>query len=365
MKNIILKSKGTILLVLCLLITTVTCGCDTKEKTQVNYSGLTVSFIDIGQGDSILLQCKDESMLIDAGENDKGDTVVNYLESHNATKLKYAVGTHPHSDHIGGMDTVLKNIKTNTLICPKVTYNTKTWKDVETEAKSQNTKIEYANTGQKYSLGDATFTIISPKKNHIYSDCNNYSVVIKAEYGENSFLFTGDAEKLVEDEILESNYDIKADVLKVGHHGSSTSTSEKFLNKVSPKYAVISCGVNNEYGHPHKETLEKLKERNIKTYRTDLDGTVVAQSDGKKISFTTEKNNSSNIKTETYTTKENKETTSSEKSNEKYIGNKNSMKFHKPSCDSVNAMSDKNKVYFDNRKDAIYEGYTPCKSCNP
>ena len=265
MKNMILKSKGTILLVLCLLITTVTCGCGVSDNTQVSYSGLTVSFIDIGQGDSILLQCKDESMLIDAGENDKGDTVVNYLESHNATKLKYAVGTHPHSDHIGGMDTVLKNIQTDTLICPKVTYNTKTWKDVETEAKSQNTKIEYANAGESYTLGDATFTIISPKKNHIYSDCNNYSVVIKADYGENSFLFTGDAEKLVEDEILESNYNIKADVLKVGHHGSSTSSSEKFLNKVSPKYAVISCGVNNEYGHPHKETLEKLKKRNIKT----------------------------------------------------------------------------------------------------
>lgn len=362
MKNMILKSKGTILLVLCLLITTVTCGCDVKDNTQVSYSGLTVSFIDIGQGDSILLQCKDESMLIDAGENDKGDTVVNYLESHNATKLKYAVATHPHSDHIGGMDTVLKNIQTDSLICPKVTYNTKTWKDVETEAKSQNTKIEYANAGESYTLGDATFTIISPKKNHIYSDCNNYSVVIKADYGENSFLFTGDAEKLVEDEILESNYNIKADVLKVGHHGSSTSSSEKFLNKVSPKYAVISCGVNNEYGHPHKETLEKLKERNIKTYRTDLEGTVVAQSDGKEISFSTEKNNSSNIKTETYATKGNKGTTISK---EKFIGNKNSKKFHKPSCDSVFAMSDKNKVYFDNRKDALYEGYTPCKSCNP
>lgn len=357
-----MKSKGTILLVLCLLITTVTCGCDVSDNTQVSYSGLTVSFIDIGQGDSILLQCKDESMLIDAGENDKGDTVVNYLESHNATNLKYAVGTHPHSDHIGGMDTVLKNIQTDTLICPKVTYNSKTWKDVETEAKSQNTKIEYANAGESYTLGDATFTIISPKKNHIYSDCNNYSVVIKADYGENSFLFTGDAEKLVEDEILESNYNIKADVLKVGHHGSSTSSSEKFLNKVSPKYAVISCGVNNEYGHPHKETLEKLKERNIKTYRTDLEGTVVAQSDGKEIRFSTEKNNSSNIKTETYATKGNKGTTISK---EKFIGNKNSKKFHKPNCDSVYAMSDKNKVYFDNRKDALYEGYTPCKSCNP
>lgn len=361
MKNMILKSKGTILLVLCLLITTVTCGCDVKDNTQVSYSGLTVSFIDIGQGDSILLQCKDESMLIDAGENDKGDSVVNYLKSHNTTKLKYAVGTHPHSDHIGGMDTVLKNIQTDTLICPKVTYNTKTWKDVETEAKSQNTKIEYANAGEKYTLGDTTFTIISPEKNHIYSDCNNYSVVIKAEYGENSFLFTGDAEKLVEDEILESGYNIKADVLKVGHHGSSTSSSEKFLNKISPKYAVISCGLNNDYGHPHKETLSKLKERNIKTYRTDLEGTVVAQSDGKEISFSTEKSNGNNLKTETYTTKTDKETAYKNI----YVGNKNSKKFHKPNCDSVYTMSSKNKVYFDNRKDAIVEGYTPCKNCNP
>lgn len=360
MKNIITKSKGTILLVLCLLITTVTCGCDTSDNSQVAYSGLTVSFIDIGQGDSILLQCDNESMLIDAGENDKGDIVVDYLKSHNATKLKYAVGTHPHSDHIGGMDTVLRSIKTDTLICPKVTYNTKTWKDVESEAKKQDTKIEYANAGEKYTLGDSTFTIISPKENHIYSDCNNYSVVIKAEYGDNSFLLTGDAEKLVEDEILSSGYNIKADVLKVGHHGSSTSTSEKFLNKVSPKYAVISCGVNNDYGHPHKETLAKLKERNIKVYRTDLEGTVVAQSDGKKISFSTNKNSNS-LKTETYTTQTEKETTYKSV----YVGNKNSKKFHKSNCESVYTMSDKNKIYFYSRKDAVVEGYSPCRNCNP
>lgn len=360
MKNLFYKGKRAILLVLCLLITTVICSCDISEKETVSYNGFTVSYIDIGQGDSILLQCNNESMLIDAGENDKGEGVVDYLTSHSVTKLKYAVGTHPHSDHIGGMDTVLKKVQTDTLICPQVTYETKTWEDVLSEAEDNNTKVEYAKSGDKYTLGDATFTILSPKENNIYKDCNNYSVVIKAEYGKNSFLFTGDAEELVEDEILSDNFKLKADVLKVGHHGSTTSTSDKFLNKVSPKYAVISCGNNNKYGHPHKETLEKLEKRNITTYRTDLEGTIVAQSDGTKITFSSDKNNNTEIKTEAYTKK-----TTETKSDSLYIGNKNSKKFHKSDCQSVYTMSDKNKVYFNNRKDALVDGFSPCNNCNP
>lgn len=360
MKKSFYKFKRTILLVLCLLITTITCSCNVSKKTSVAYSGFTVSYIDVGQGDSILIQCDNEAMLIDAGENDKGEDVVDYLASCSVTNLKYAVGTHPHSDHIGGMDTVLEKVPTDTLICPQVTYETKTWKDVLSEAEENNTTVEYAKSGDKYTLGKSTFTILSPKENNIYKDSNNYSVVIKAEYGKNSFLFTGDAEELVEDEILSDNFNIKADVLKVGHHGSTTSTSEEFLNKVSPKYAVISCGNNNKYGHPHKETLEKLETRNVTTYRTDLEGTIIAQSDGTKITFSSDKNSNSEIKTETNTNE-----TTETKSDDIYIGNKNSKKFHKSNCQSVYTMNDKNKVYFNNRKDALVEGFSPCNNCNP
>lgn len=342
----------SILAVVTLVITLVGCedAKNTNEKATENtvtknVSELTVSYIDVGQGDSILLQCNKESMLIDAGENDKGGTVVNYLNSVGAKHLKYAVGTHPHSDHIGGMDTVIDSIKTDTFLCPDTNYGTKTWNDVISSCKSNNTKITYAKTGKSYKLGKATFTIYHPEKNGIYSDCNNFSVVLKVTLGERSFLFTGDAEELAEEEMLKQKYDLQADVLKVGHHGSHSSTSRKFLYAVDPSVAVISCGKDNEYGHPHRETMSLLNEEDIEVHRTDKEGTVVITTDGKNLSVAEAKEN--------------------ENTEYQYIGNKNRKKFHSSGCDSLETMNNDNKVYFSKRQDAVKAGYSPCRSCNP
>ncbi len=373
------KSYINALVLLTCFILTVT-GCSIKENNESKVQnksisgGLTVSYIDVGQGDSILLRCKNDSMLIDAGENDRGEIVSQYLKDHSANRLKYAVGTHPHSDHIGGMDTVINNIKTDTFICPDTSYGTETWKDVLSACRYNNTKIEYGYSGKSYSLGDASFTILSPGKKEIYSQCNNFSIVIKLDYGETSFLFTGDAESLVEEEMLKRDCDLHADVLKVAHHGSSSGTGRKFLEAVDPSVAVISCGENNSYGHPHRETLSALNDRGVDVYRTDLDGTVIISSDGEKLSAETENYDYEN--TTFYTGKETEiteETTGKKEqsafvknnSNESYIGNKNSRKFHTVHCSAIKVMSSDNKVYFKNRQEAVSQGYTPCQSCNP
>ena len=357
--------KGTIFLVPCLIATTLT-SCQSNRQRS-SFDGFEVSYIDVGQGDSIFISCNGESMLIDAGENDKGNTVLNYIKSTGTTSLKYAVGTHPHSDHIGGMDNVMEEIPADYFLCPEIDYDTKTWDDVLDVVEDNDTNLLYAQNGKSYTLGDSTFTILSPNKNDIFSDCNNYSVVIKAEYKDTSFLFTGDAEGIVEDEMINNRCDLKSDVLKVGHHGSTSSTTEEFLKKVNPEYAVISCGKDNKYGHPHKETLEKLNKANVTVHRTDEEGTVVAQSDGKSISFvgasekSAEKAYNNTKSTKTYSTVE---TTQSEQE-ETYIGNKNSKKLHKKSCSAVSAMNENNKVCFSSRKDALNKGYSPCNNCNP
>jgi beta-lactamase superfamily II metal-dependent hydrolase len=357
----LLRKAYSALIILVLLLCMTSCDSTNEKTIKYPVSDLTVSFIDVGQGDSILIQCNSESMLIDAGENNKGEAVTEYLKNHGTDSLKYAVGTHPHSDHIGGMDTVLNNISTDTFICPETTYDTKTWTDVIDAAKSNGTEIVYAKPYQSYTLGEAEFTIFAPQENSVYSDSNNYSVVIKLEYGENSFLFTGDAEEISEKEMLSADYDLKADVLKVGHHGSSGSSCQEFIDKVNPEYAVISCGEDNDYGHPHKETLQRLKNTNV--LRTDLSGDIIIVSNGKTLTVgddTTEYSTTVITETETETTATVAETTAEQ---QQYVGNKNSKKYHKKSCPSVEVMLDKNKVYFSNKKEADEKGYTPCKSC--
>lgn len=367
MKRKKLYLKGAIFLVLCLIGTTFT-SC--QKSTQISdFDGFEVSYIDVGQGDSIFIKCNGEAMLIDAGENDEGQTVADYIQSCGTTSLKYAVGTHPHSDHIGGMDTVMEEIPAQTFICPEIDYDTKTFNDVLDVVDKNDTEIIYAQRGNSYSLGDATFTILSPDKRGVYSNLNDYSVVIKAEYGSTSFLFTGDAESIVEDEMIRNGCKLKSDVLKVGHHGSTSSTTDDFLKNVNPDYAVISCGIGNKYGHPHKETVDKLNSFGVTVHRTDREGTIVAQSDGNSVTFggkgETER---TVVKTGTDTKSSatsQKSETSQTKNEEVYIGNKNSKKFHKGDCESVFAMSEKNKEYLYSRKDALVKGYSPCNNCNP
>ncbi|MCF0149609.1 MAG: lamin tail domain-containing protein, partial [Clostridium sp.] len=191
---------------------------------------------------------------------------------------------HPHEDHIGGLDDVINNFSIGKVIMPKATTTTKTYEDVLTAIRNKGLTITLPKTGDKYSIGGATFTILAPNSES-YDSLNNYSVVVKLTYLNNSFLFTGDAETLSENEMINKGLDLKADVLKVGHHGSSTSTSQGFLDRVNPKYAVVSVGKDNSYGHPNKTVMDRLQSKNINIYRTDESGTIIATSNGNNITF--------------------------------------------------------------------------------
>ena len=225
-------------------------------------------FIDVGQGDSILAESDGHYMLIDAGENDQAGTVVSYLKAEGVTKLDYVIGTHPHSDHIGGLDKVIDTFPVDKVLLPPVEHTTRTFEDVLDSIASRGLKITKPAPGDSYDLGNASFTILSPVKDY-GNDLNNWSVGIRLTYGDNSFVMCGDAENQAEEDIVNSGAMLKADVLKAGHHGSSTSTSEAFLDRVSPSVAVIQCGKDNSYGHPHKEAMQNFAAVGAQVLRTD------------------------------------------------------------------------------------------------
>ncbi len=258
-----------------------------KTETSKVDGNLIVDFIDVGQGDSILIRQGDHAMLIDGGTSECKDDLLNFLKSENIQKFDYIVGTHPHEDHIGSLDDVVNAYDFDTILFPKVTTTTKTFENLVNAVKNKNKKFITPVSGNEYTLGDAKFKILAPSSDS-YQSLNNYSIVIKLTYGENTFMFTGDAETLSETEMLNSFDDLTADVLKIGHHGSTTSTSKKFLNAVNPKYAVISVGKDNTYNHPTKTTMNKLEELKIPVYRTDEEGTIECVSNGKDITFNVE-----------------------------------------------------------------------------
>lgn len=283
----LLRSIFIPILLLIILFTLSSCGFTSKKaSTKPDMNSLTVHYIDVGQADSILIQANGFNVLIDAGNRDDGSKVVSYLEEHGVEKLDYVIATHPHEDHIGGMTEVIKRIPIGKFYAPKKTENTKTFENMVTALQDKKLQIISAKAGiSPLKLGDnAELSFLSPIAAS-YDDTNNYSAVVKLTYGEKSFLFMGDAEKLAEKQIINAGTNFKCDVLKVGHHGSSSSSSKDFLDIAKPSIAVISCGKNNDYGHPHKETLDEFKKRNVKVYRTDIDGTIVLTCDGKKISI--------------------------------------------------------------------------------
>jgi len=269
---------------LSVLLVFITVGCNSTIKTNLNLeNNIVTHFIDVGQGDCILIQVNNKNLLIDSGTSDSKEKVIKYLKNNNIKKLDYVVATHPHDDHIGGMSSIIKTFKIGDFYAPKATSSTEAFQDMIRALKGKNLKINVAKPNISLDLGpNTTCIILSPNKTY-YKDTNNYSCVVKVAYKASSYLFTGDIENLAEQELLDSGCDLKAQILKIAHHGSNSSTSEAFLNKVSPKIAVISCGAYNSYGHPNKETLEKLKNSSCTIYRTDLDKNIVLISDGVSI----------------------------------------------------------------------------------
>lgn len=283
------RTHWAIIYFLVLIISFFTFGCnklvsDTNKNIQPDPNKMLVHYIDVGQGDSILIQVNNKNLLIDAGPKSDKTKLLDYLSNLNLEKLDYVIATHPHEDHIGNMADIIDDYTLLAFYAPKVQSTTKTFEQMVEALKRKNLKINVIKKGtDSIDLGKNTkITVLSPTQDS-YENLNNYSPVMKIEYGSTSFLFTGDAEKDIETEIISNNEDISSDVLKIGHHGSSTSTSKNFFNKVNPSIGVISVGEDNTYNHPHKETIKLLSESNVTTYRTDKDGTIVISSDGSKI----------------------------------------------------------------------------------
>ena len=245
---------------------------------------LVVSYIDVGQGDSILIQTPNgKNILIDAGTSSYETKISNYLKTKGVAKIDILVATHPHADHIGGMSYIVENFQIGSIYMPKASTTTKTYETLLTTIKNKGLVINTAKAGVTINL-DSTIniSIIAPLSSG-YSDLNQYSAVLKITYKNKSFLFMGDAGVISEQEILNSGVNVKANVLKVGHHGSSTATAQIFLDAVSPQYAVICVGAGNTYGHPTEQTLNRLTSAGIKIFRTDINGTIVISSDGQSI----------------------------------------------------------------------------------
>lgn len=251
-----------------------------KGATSTLNNRLIIHFIDVGQGDSVLIQINDKTLLVDSGPDKKA---FSYLKKLGVKKLDYVICTHPHDDHLGGMPYIIKNIPIGTFYSPKITNTTESFKNMIQSLHSKNLKIIPASAGIQLNLEKNVNIIMFSPNNNYYKELNNYSIVFKLTYLNTSFLFTGDAEIVNEEEMLNNGYNLASNVIKIGHHGSISSSSKNFLKEVNPSIAVISCGKGNDYGHPHKDTLLKLKEQDISIFRTDIDGTTILESDGYKI----------------------------------------------------------------------------------
>lgn len=333
---------------------------------------LNVHYIDVGQGDSEFLELPNgQTMLIDAGNPENGSQIVTYIKGLGHSKIDYLIATHPHADHIGGMAEVVNKLGIGKVYMPKASSNTKTFEDLLTAIQNKGLKINTAKSGvSMFKTGNLSADIIAPV-NITGDDLNQYSAVIMLTYGDNKFLFTGDAGNESEGQITA---DVKADVLKVGHHGSDTSTSESFLKKVAPKYAVIEVGKDNSYGHPTAATLAKLEKIGATIYRTDKDGTIIFTSDAKTI---TVNKKSSSIKEQAPPSSapavaaapqqpapaEKKPEVTAPATNNKSVTvyiTKTGEKYHTGGCRYLK----KSKIAI-SLEDAQAQGYGPCSVCHP
>ncbi|MFR2620772.1 MAG: ComEC/Rec2 family competence protein [Clostridia bacterium] len=385
-----MKKYLSILLILCMCLTACTAtnqATSTSEKSQSDTTSgeavqsgqeekaakapdtskpegtLEVHYIDVGQGDATLIKCGSHAMLIDGGNNNKGTTVQLYLKKQGVESLDYVIGTHPDADHIGGLDVIVYKYNCDTVIMPDYEKDTKTYQELVDVIHDKNMKITYPVVGEQYALGEAKFTIIAPNSNSYGGNANDYSVAILLEYGKNRFLFTGDAEETSEAEMLTNGIDISADVYKVAHHGSRSASTQEFLNAVHPKYAVISCGEGNSYGHPHAEVLNRLRSMGVEVFRTDEQGSIIASSDGENINWNCSATDSWQSGEQTESDRENADNVTEQTT---YVLNTNTKKFHRETCGSVSQIKEENfqKVQM-SREELEQSGYSPCKNCNP
>lgn len=321
---------------------------ETTAATVADGESLIIHYIDVGQADCILLENEGKFMLIDGGNREDSQLVVSYLEQQGVQELDAVVCTHAHEDHVGGLPSVLAVYPTAAVYAPTKTYSSNIFDKFVYYTDQQGLEITIPQPGDSFTLGNVDLTILGPVKS--YPDPNNTSIVIMAEFGSTRFLFTGDMEKEAENDMLDywdEQYNWNCDVLKSGHHGSSTSSSYRLIYETDPEYIVISVGKDNSYGHPHRETIALYKDAGIPAFRTDELGHVIVTSDGSTVSMTWEKQNA--------------QPEDVEAADISYIGNKNSKKLHISTCSGLPKAE--NQVLFDSYEEAIDAGYSPCSSC--
>lgn len=323
---------------------------ETTATTPISGNGMTVHFIDVGQADCALVECDGEFMIVDGGNVDDGQLVVSYLKQMGIEKLSAVVCSHAHEDHVGGLPAVLSVFKADAVYSPVSSYSTKVFRNFVTKAEDQGLSLTIPKPGDSFLLGSATVTVLGPVQE--YEDPNETSIVLKVSYGESDFLFTGDMETGAENDMMDhwgENFNWDVEVLKVGHHGSETSTGYRFLYYTDPEYGVISVGEDNEYGHPHDGPMSKLKDAEVVILRTDKLGHVIATTDGSEISFTWENQ------------KAQPEDVEPGDGKALFFGNKKSKTFHDSSC--KNLPKKDNREDFANYGEAIAAGYKPCGTC--
>lgn len=330
-------------------VTTLTTMPDTPSTPSTSSlttdAELQVIVLDVGQADCVLLKTGNHAMLVDAGNIGQDSLILNYLNEYGVKNLDYIVATHPHADHIGAMAAVIRGMDSiGMILMPDVTTTTRTFENMLDAIEEKDVPINIPNPGDVITMGDAQIQILAPN-GVAYNDLNDYSIVLRVAFGNSVFLLTGDAETKSEGEQLANSLLLNADVLKVGHHGSRTSSTQAYLDAVSPSYAVISCGLDNTYGHPHRESVTRLAEMGVETYRTDENGTVIFTTDGNAITVSTTRVSTTPTATASY------------------IGNINSKIFHLSTCSGLPL--EQNRVYFATRNEAINDGYTPCSICKP
>ncbi len=275
-------------------ITTITSNVTDKPKTDITPitlgpdSTFEVHFIDVGQADAALILSDNESMLIDGGNPGDSNLIAAYLKKHNIGHLNYIVCTHAHNDHVGGLPGALSVVSVGKVYAPKTESNIEAYHSFKNKVAAQGLTIENPSSGDQFIFGSSTVLFLGPVHEDV-SDTNNTSIILKITYGETSFLFTGDAAREEEQSVLEQNYDLSATVLKVGHHGSKESTTYPFLREIMPEYAIISVGKNG-YGHPTEEVLSRLRDADVKVYRTDIQGDIIVSSNGKTVNIKTKRN---------------------------------------------------------------------------
>jgi beta-lactamase superfamily II metal-dependent hydrolase len=335
---------------------------------------LTVHFLDVGQGDSELLQFAGKNVLIDGGTQDAGPRVESYLRSHGVTNLDLVVASHPHDDHIGGLITILNDIPVKQILDSGQTHTTQTFENYLNLIDQKNILFSTAERGQTIDLDPAIkIEVLSPPATLFSDDLNQNSIVLKVTYNKVSFLFMGDAGFEAEDRIMAVESDLKSTVLKVGHHGSSSSTGAAFLSKVRPEVEVIEVGAGNAYGHPTQKTLSALQSTSSKVYRTDTNGNIEITTDGQTYTVTSEKQSWNTASTAPKTTASvvawpataAASSTTATVSQGPFVGSSKSDKYHYPSCSAAKRIKPANLVTFSSSADARAQGYVPCGICHP